>query len=209
MLQNKISLMWIWLECGGRGIISDEKINKRKHQTPLSHTRGGWGTCRNRSFKERLYELSGGKDAWLDKTLGNSNLFSKFTHKPNGINIQVVIRRPYILLFRDEKDLVRWFALFKHNDPINGSESNIDRSSNVQVIRGLVNLAIAKIEYSEDQQELLKAPNTFSVCTSHRTFLVFRNTLVNLKNRNVFEMQPLPDDDVRSYVKINPFLLFS
>ncbi|KAL1234163.1 Kinesin-like protein [Trichinella pseudospiralis] len=57
----------------------------------------------------------------------------------------VVVRRPYILLFNDEKD---------------------------PVIRGLINLAYARVEYSEDQQAMLKVPNTFSVCTNHRGFLM-------------------------------------
>lgn len=41
----------------------------------------------------------------------------------------VVVRRPYILLYRDERD---------------------------PVIRGIINLANARIEYSEDQQAMLK-----------------------------------------------------
>uniref|UniRef100_A0A158Q8M3 Kinesin-like protein unc-104 n=1 Tax=Elaeophora elaphi TaxID=1147741 RepID=A0A158Q8M3_9BILA len=57
----------------------------------------------------------------------------------------VVVRRPYILLFRDDRDLV---------------------------IRGIINLANARVEYSEDQQAMLKVPNTFSVCTNHRGFLM-------------------------------------
>ncbi|VDN07186.1 unnamed protein product [Thelazia callipaeda] len=57
----------------------------------------------------------------------------------------VVVRRPYILLFRDDKDMV---------------------------IRGIINLANARVEYSEDQQAMLKVPNTFSVCTNHRGFLM-------------------------------------
>uniref|UniRef100_A0A914Y6N0 PH domain-containing protein n=1 Tax=Panagrolaimus superbus TaxID=310955 RepID=A0A914Y6N0_9BILA len=57
----------------------------------------------------------------------------------------VIVRRPYILLYRDDRDLV---------------------------IRGIINLANARIEYSEDQQAMLKVPNTFSVCTNHRGFLM-------------------------------------
>lgn len=57
----------------------------------------------------------------------------------------VVVRRPYLLLFRDDRDLV---------------------------IRGIINLANARVEYSEDQQAMLKVPNTFSVCTNHRGFLM-------------------------------------
>ncbi|KAI6217492.1 Kinesin-like protein KIF1B [Aphelenchoides fujianensis] len=76
----------------------------------------------------------------------------------------VVIRRPYVLLYRDDKDLV---------------------------IRGIINLANARFEYSEDQQAMLKVPNTFSVCTNHRGFL----------------MQTLPDDDIHDWLyAINPLL---
>ncbi|KAI1726974.1 kinesin motor domain-containing protein [Ditylenchus destructor] len=76
----------------------------------------------------------------------------------------VVVRRPYILLYRDDKDLV---------------------------IRSVINLANARIEYSEDQQAMLKVPNTFSVCTAHRAFL----------------MQTLPEDDIFDWLyAINPLL---
>ncbi|CAI4224627.1 unnamed protein product [Auanema sp. JU1783] len=76
----------------------------------------------------------------------------------------VVVRRPYILLFRDDKDLV---------------------------IRGIINLANARVEYSEDQQAMLKVPNTFSVCTNHRGFL----------------MQIMPGDEMYDWLyAINPLL---
>lgn len=45
-----------------------------------------------------------------------------------------VVRRPYVFIFRDEKDAVE---------------------------RGLINLATAQVEYSEDQQAMVKVPNTF------------------------------------------------
>ncbi len=48
----------------------------------------------------------------------------------------VVVRRPYILLFRDDRDTV---------------------------IRGVINLANARIEYSEDQQAMLKVRLFFFV----------------------------------------------
>lgn len=66
----------------------------------------------------------------------------------------VIVRRPYILLFRDDRDLV---------------------------IRGIINLANARIEHSEDQQAMVKVPNTFSVCTNQRGFL----------------MQMMPGDEVQ------------
>lgn len=44
------------------------------------------------------------------------------------------VRRPYVFIFRDEKDPVE---------------------------RALINLATAQVEYSEDQQAMVKVPNTF------------------------------------------------
>lgn len=48
----------------------------------------------------------------------------------------------------------------------------------------MINLANSRIEYSEDQQAMLKVPNTFSVCTNHRGFL----------------MQTMQEDDVSSQI---------
>lgn len=44
------------------------------------------------------------------------------------------VRRPYVFIFRDEKDPVE---------------------------RALINLATAQVEYSEDQLAMVKVPNTF------------------------------------------------
>lgn len=44
------------------------------------------------------------------------------------------VRRPYVLIFREEKDPVE---------------------------RALINLATAQVEYSEDQLAMVKVPNTF------------------------------------------------
>ncbi|CAH1774965.1 unnamed protein product [Owenia fusiformis] len=76
----------------------------------------------------------------------------------------VVVRRPYVYIYNNEKDPVE---------------------------RGLINLATAQIEYSEDQQAMLKNPNTFSVMTKHRGFL----------------LQTLDDKDVHDWLyAINPLL---
>ncbi|XP_078695779.1 kinesin-like protein KIF1A isoform X29 [Branchiostoma floridae x Branchiostoma belcheri] len=76
----------------------------------------------------------------------------------------VVVRRPYVYMYNNEKDPVE---------------------------RGLINLATAQVEYSEDQQAMLKTPNTFSVCTKHRGFL----------------LQTLGDKDVHDWLyAINPLL---
>ncbi|KAL1122335.1 hypothetical protein AAG570_003740 [Ranatra chinensis] len=76
----------------------------------------------------------------------------------------VAVRRPYVFIFRDEKDPVE---------------------------RGLINLATAQVEYSEDQQAMVKVPNAFSVVTKHRGYL----------------MQTLGDKEVYDWLyAINPLL---
>ncbi|XP_032967468.1 kinesin-like protein KIF1A isoform X16 [Rhinolophus ferrumequinum] len=57
----------------------------------------------------------------------------------------VVVRRPYAYMYNNDKDSVERFVL---------------------------NLSTAQVEYSEDQQAMLKTPNTFAVCTEHRGILL-------------------------------------
>ncbi|XP_017681668.1 PREDICTED: kinesin-like protein KIF1A [Lepidothrix coronata] len=57
----------------------------------------------------------------------------------------VVVRRPYVYIYNSDKDAVE---------------------------RAILNLSKAQVEYSEDQQAMLKTPNTFAVCTEHRGILL-------------------------------------
>ncbi|XP_072101240.1 kinesin-like protein KIF1B isoform X6 [Mobula birostris] len=57
----------------------------------------------------------------------------------------VAIRRPYVFIYNSDKDPVE---------------------------RGILNLSTAQVEYSEDQQAMLKTANTFAVCTKHRGILL-------------------------------------
>ncbi|XP_041912392.1 kinesin-like protein KIF1A isoform X17 [Alosa sapidissima] len=57
----------------------------------------------------------------------------------------VVVRRPYVYIYNTERDTVE---------------------------RAILNLSSAQVEYSEDQQAMLKTPNTFAVCTEHRGILL-------------------------------------
>ncbi|XP_027254055.1 kinesin-like protein KIF1B isoform X11 [Cricetulus griseus] len=57
----------------------------------------------------------------------------------------VVVRRPYVFIYNSDKDPVE---------------------------RGVINLSTAQVEYSEDQQAMVKTPNTFAVCTKHRGVLL-------------------------------------
>ncbi|RXN01407.1 hypothetical protein EOD39_6902 [Acipenser ruthenus] len=60
----------------------------------------------------------------------------------------VVVRRPYVYIYNTDKDSVE---------------------------RAILNLSSAQVEYSEDQQAMLKTPNTFAVCTEHRGILLQAN----------------------------------
>lgn len=57
----------------------------------------------------------------------------------------VVVRRPYVYIYNTERDTVE---------------------------RAILNLSSAQVEYSEDQQAMLKSPYTFAVCTEHRGILL-------------------------------------
>lgn len=92
-------------------------------------------------------------------------------HKTNGWKKRwVAVRRPYVLIFREEKDPVE---------------------------RALINLATAQVEYSEDQLAMVKVPNTFSVVTKHRGYL-----LQTLGDKEVYDwlyaINPLLAGQIRS-----------
>ncbi|CAG5033349.1 unnamed protein product [Parnassius apollo] len=81
----------------------------------------------------------------------------------NGICAQVV-RRPYVFIYRDERDPIE---------------------------RAVINLANAHVEYSEDQEQMVRMPNTFSVVSKERGYL----------------LQTLGDKEVHDWLyAINPLL---
>ncbi|XP_063321464.1 kinesin-like protein KIF1B isoform X22 [Pelmatolapia mariae] len=82
----------------------------------------------------------------------------------------VVVRRPYVFIYNSDKDPVE---------------------------RGVLNLSTAQVEYSEDQQAMLKTPNTFAVCTKHRGILLQAN---NEKDMNdwLYAFNPLLAGTIRS-----------
>ncbi|KAI7809903.1 kinesin-like protein KIF1A isoform X7 [Triplophysa rosa] len=67
------------------------------------------------------------------------------THTNGWVKRYIVVRRPYVYLYRSERD-------------------NVERA--------VINLSSAQVEYSEDQQTLLRAPYTFAMCTEHRNILL-------------------------------------
>nr|XP_061834347.1 kinesin-like protein KIF1A isoform X13 [Nerophis lumbriciformis] len=66
-------------------------------------------------------------------------------HTNSWVKRYVVVRRPYVYIYNTERDGVE---------------------------RAILNLSSAQVEYSEDQQAMLKTPNTFAVCTEHRGILL-------------------------------------
>ncbi|XP_063292258.1 kinesin-like protein KIF1B isoform X14 [Pelobates fuscus] len=82
----------------------------------------------------------------------------------------VVVRRPYVFFYNSDKDPVE---------------------------RGLINLSTAQVEYSEDQQAMVKSPNIFAVCTKHRGILL---QAINDKDMNdwLYAFNPLLAGTIRS-----------
>ncbi|XP_031758416.1 kinesin-like protein KIF1A isoform X6 [Xenopus tropicalis] len=66
-------------------------------------------------------------------------------HTGGWVKRYVVVRRPYVYIYNSDRDPVE---------------------------RAILNLSQAHVEYSEDQQAMLKTPNTFAVCTQHRGILL-------------------------------------
>ncbi|XP_077462833.1 kinesin-like protein KIF1A isoform X3 [Stigmatopora argus] len=66
-------------------------------------------------------------------------------HTNGWVKRYVAVRRPYVYIYNTERDGVE---------------------------RAILNLSAAQVEYSEDQQAMLKTPNTFAVVTEHRGILL-------------------------------------
>ncbi|XP_074074586.1 kinesin-like protein KIF1B isoform X5 [Macrotis lagotis] len=82
----------------------------------------------------------------------------------------VVVRRPYAFIYNSDKDPVE---------------------------RGIINLSTAQVEYSEDQQAMVKTSNTFAVFTKHRGILL---QAINDKDMNdwLYAFNPLLAGTIRS-----------
>ncbi|XP_035379977.1 kinesin-like protein KIF1A isoform X21 [Electrophorus electricus] len=66
-------------------------------------------------------------------------------HTNGWVKRYVVVRRPYVYIYNSDREPVE---------------------------RAILNLSSAQVEYSEDQQAMLKTPYTFAVCTEHRGILL-------------------------------------
>ncbi|XP_074107647.1 kinesin family member unc-104 isoform X1 [Cotesia typhae] len=107
----------------------------------------------------------------ISPVIARKGYLNVLEHKTNGWKKRwVAVRRPYVFIFREEKDPVE---------------------------RALINLATAQVEYSEDQLAMVKVPNTFSVVTKHRGYL-----LQTLGDKEVYDwlyaINPLLAGQIRS-----------
>ncbi|XP_073459654.1 kinesin-like protein KIF1B isoform X11 [Aquarana catesbeiana] len=94
----------------------------------------------------------------------------KEPHSHSWAKQYVVVRRPYVFIYNSDKDPVE---------------------------RGLINLSTAQVEYSEDQQAMVKSPNIFAVVTKHRGILL---QAINDKDMNdwLYAFNPLLAGTIRS-----------
>ncbi|XP_038602458.1 kinesin-like protein KIF1B isoform X1 [Tachyglossus aculeatus] len=97
-------------------------------------------------------------------------LHFKEPHSSHWAKHFVVVRRPYVFIYNSDKDPVE---------------------------RGIINLSTAQVEFSEDQQAMVKTPNTFAVCTKHRGVLL---QAINDKDMNdwLYAFNPLLAGTIRS-----------
>ncbi|XP_069474241.1 kinesin-like protein KIF1A isoform X2 [Ambystoma mexicanum] len=91
-------------------------------------------------------------------------------HTNGWVKRYVVVRRPYVYIYNNEKDVVE---------------------------RAILNLSSAQVEYSEDQQAMLKTPNTFAVCTKHRGMLLQANSDKEMHDW-LYAFNPLLAGSIRS-----------
>ncbi|XP_014670393.1 PREDICTED: kinesin-like protein unc-104 [Priapulus caudatus] len=122
-------------------------------------------SCSSNSLKQMSLFVPEIEEVRLSPVVSRKGWLNFLEEKTSGwVKRWVVVRRPYIFLYNNEKDPVE---------------------------RGLINLATAQVEYSEDTQAMLQVRNTFSVCTKHRGFL----------------MQTMGDKEVHDWLyAINPLL---
>ncbi|XP_016105357.1 kinesin-like protein KIF1A [Sinocyclocheilus grahami] len=99
-------------------------------------------------------------------------------HTNGWVKRYIVVRRPYVYLYRSERDCVE---------------------------RAVINLSSAQVEYSDDQQAMLRALNTFAVCTEHRNILL---QAANDKEMHdwLYAFNPLLAGTIR-YLKLNYYFI--
>ncbi|XP_037953286.1 kinesin-like protein unc-104 isoform X11 [Teleopsis dalmanni] len=145
----------------------DTKIKRRLCSPDRSDAPNGWEApppATQPALPLRLYvpEL---EEIRVSPVVARKGLLNVLEHGGSGWKKRwVTVRRPYVFIYKSEKDPVE---------------------------RAVLNLATAQVECSEDQAAMVKIPNTFSVVTKHRGYL----------------LQTLADKEVHDWLyAINPLL---
>nr|XP_056721593.1 kinesin-like protein KIF1B isoform X1 [Euleptes europaea] len=167
--------------------LSDSRCNSVDQKTPEANSRASSPGGEGESFQlmppvEASYLARAGKNEFLNlvpdiEEIRPGSVVSKkgYLHfkeplSPSWAKHFVVVRRPYVFIYNSDKDPVE---------------------------RGIINLSTAQVEYSEDQQAMVKTPNTFAVCTRHRGVLL---QAINDKDMNdwLYAFNPLLAGTIRS-----------
>ncbi|XP_062283330.1 kinesin-like protein KIF1B isoform X3 [Scomber scombrus] len=168
--------------------LSDSRCGSMGQKTPENSSRASSPSCSDyENFPmvpslETSYLARAGKNEFLNlvpdieemrpgSVVSKKGFLSFMEPRSNSwVKHFVVVRRPYVFIYNSDKDPVE---------------------------RGVLNLSTAQVEYSEDQQAMLKTPNTFAVCTKHRGILLQAN---NEKDMNdwLYAFNPLLAGTIRS-----------
>ncbi|XP_055471334.1 kinesin-like protein KIF1B isoform X5 [Psammomys obesus] len=165
----------------------DSRSNSMDQKTPEANSRASSPCQEFEQFQivpavETPYLARAGKNEFLNlvpdiEEVRAGSVVSKkgYLHFKEPLSINwakhfVVVRRPYVFIYNSDKDPVE---------------------------RGIINLSTAQVEYSEDQQAMVKTPNTFAVCTKHRGVLL---QALNDKDMNdwLYAFNPLLAGTIRS-----------
>ncbi|XP_034446891.1 kinesin-like protein KIF1B isoform X6 [Hippoglossus hippoglossus] len=167
--------------------LSDSRCGSLDQKTPENSSRASSPSCSDyENFPmvptlESSYLARAGKNEFLNlepdieemrpgSVVSKKGFLSFMEPRSNSwVKHFVVVRRPYVFIYNSDKDPVE---------------------------RGVLNLSTAQVEYSEDQQAMLKTPNTFAVCTKHRGILLQAN---NEKDMNdwLYAFNPLLAGTIR------------
>ncbi|XP_033012108.1 kinesin-like protein KIF1B isoform X10 [Lacerta agilis] len=168
--------------------LSDSRCNSVDQKTPEANSRASSpGPEGEPSFQlippiEASYLARAGKNEFLNlvpdiEEIRPGSVVSKKGYlnfkeplSPSWAKHFVVVRRPYVFIYNSDKDPIE---------------------------RGILNLSTAQVEYSEDQEAMVKTPNTFAVCTRHRGVLL---QAINDKDMNdwLYAFNPLLAGTIRS-----------
>uniref|UniRef100_A0A8D0D2I4 plus-end-directed kinesin ATPase n=1 Tax=Sander lucioperca TaxID=283035 RepID=A0A8D0D2I4_SANLU len=166
--------------------LSDSRCGSIDQKTPENSSRASSPSCSDyENFPmvptlETSYLARAGKNEFLNlvpdieemRSVVSKKGFLSFMEPRSNSWVKhfVVVRRPYVFIYNSDKDPVE---------------------------RGVLNLSTAQVEYSEDQQAMLKTPHTFAVCTKHRGILLQAN---NEKDMNdwLYAFNPLLAGTIRS-----------